>query len=385
MIYADAQASTPIDPRVADAISEAFDQSLGNPHSTHMAGQQAMKYVDDARRTLAQFFGVQFHEVIFTSGATEANNLAIQGILLEALESQSHIEVITTPIEHSAVLEPLQALKTQYPDQIELKYLSVGESGVVDPDQLSELLTDKTVLVSVMHANNEIGTIQPIRDLARVIRKWKQEQGSEYPYFHSDGAQAPFFLPENLSYGPVDLYSISGHKVYGPKGIGALIVREGTKIAPLVHGGGQEYQLRPGTVSPELTHGLKTAFNLIQDNDHETTVEHIRTLRNRLLEALLEIPGVSVNGSIEHRLPNNINISVEGLSSETAIIQFDLAGVALSAGSACHSGAFEPSHVVEAIAGPERATSALRISLSQFTTEQEIDQLINVCHTILKK
>ncbi len=385
MIYVDAQASTPIDPRVAAAIEEVYAAELANPHSTHMAGQTAMKYVDDARRTIAQFFGVKFNEVVFTSGATEANNLAIQGVVRKALQSMERVEIITTPIEHSAVLEPIQALKDQYPERVHVRYLSVGESGVVDANELSEVLSDSTVLISVMHANNEIGTIQPIRDIARLIRKWKAEQGSAYPYFHSDGAQAPFFISENLSYGPVDLYSISGHKIYGPKGVGALIVREGTAIQPLFYGGGQEYELRPGTVSPELAHGLKAALDCIQSADHDAIVTEMLTLRNRLLGELLDIPGVLLNGDLESRLPHNINISVDGLSSETAIIQFDLAGVALSAGSACHSGAFEPSHVVEAVAGPDRAKSALRISLSQFTTQKEIDTVIHSSQHILKK
>ncbi len=383
MIYLDSQASTPIHPKVRSRMIEVLQSDIGaNPHSTHFAGQQAIKIIDEARRDLAHTFGVDFAEIIFTSGATESNNIAIQGVITQALQTRQKVEVITSPIEHSAVLEVLQNLCIRYPDRLTVKYLSITPEGIVQPESLQGLINERTILVTVMHANNEIGTIQPIKALATQVKNTREK--GKYPVFHSDGSQAVWSEDINIGHTAIDLYSISGHKCYGPKGVGALIIRQGTPIAPLTFGGGQEYNLRPGTVSPFLVAGLASACQLLDTPEHQEALVRIRSQRDQLYDTIQLIPDIIVNGTREQQLPHNLHITIPKQSAESLVIAFDLAGIALSAGSACHSGALTPSHVLLALGrSPKEASSSLRISLHQFLTEKDITTTQNILTQIL--
>ena len=282
MIYLDNQASTPIHPEVLNLTTQVMQDNFANPHSQHTFGQKAMHIVDNARRIISEYLGIQFSELIFTSGATESNNIAIQGVIKKALETREKIEIITTPIEHSAVIAPIQALMQEYTDRIIHKIVSIDASGIVKVEDIQNILTPDTVLVSIIHANNEIGTIQPVRDIGRMLKKYNPE--SIYPLFHSDGAQAVWSEDINLHYANLDLYSISGHKMYAPKGIGALYIKKNTPIHPLCYGGGQEYGLRSGTLNTAGIAGLGEAVRLLTLTEHKESLVRIRDLRNTLLD-----------------------------------------------------------------------------------------------------
>lgn len=383
MIYLDNQASTPIHPEVLKVTTKVMQDNFANPHSQHTPGQKSMHTIDNARMTISEYFGIKFSELIFTSGATESNNIAIQGVVLQALQTRNRVEIITTPIEHSAVLSPIQALINRYPDRIIHKITPINDSGIVQVSDIQELLTPDTVLVSIIHANNEIGTIQPIRDIGRMLKKYNPD--SAYPLFHSDGAQAVWSEEINFHYFNLDLYSISGHKMYAPKGVGALYIKKNTPIQAMFYGGGQEYGIRSGTLNTPCIAGLAEAIRLLTLPEHKEALERVRILRDKLLNQLLKIEGIALNGDIDFRLPQNINISISGISAEKIVIASDLAGLAISAGSACHSGAAQESEVVKAInpGEPYRSTQSIRISLSQFTTEDEINQTYNIIKSII--
>lgn len=383
MIYLDNQASTPIHPEVLRITSQVMQDNFANPHSQHMLGQKSMHIVDNARRVISEYFGVQFSEIIFTSGATESNNIAIQGVIIEALETREKVEIITTPIEHSAVFAPIKALIQHYPDRIIHKTTSIDESGVVQLEQIQNLLTPDTVLVSIIHANNEIGTIQPIRDIGRMLKKYNPD--SIYPLFHSDGAQAVWSEEINFNYSNLDLYSISGHKMYGPKGVGALYIKKNTPIQPIGYGGGQEYGIRSGTLNTPGIAGFGEAIRLLSILEHKNIIQKVKDLRDILLDKLLSIEGITLNGDRYNRLPQNINIFIQNQNSDKIVIAADLAGLAISSGSACHSGAMQESSVIQAISPnqPEKSKQSIRISLSQYTTEEEIHQTYNIIKSII--
>jgi len=383
MIYLDNQASTPIHPEVLRVVTQVMQDNFANPHSQHILGQKAMHIIDNTRRIISEYLDVKFSEIIFTSGATESNNIAIQGVILQALETREKIEIITTPIEHSAVISPIKALLNRYPDRIIHKIAPIDESGIVKVEDIQNLLTSDTVLVSIIHANNEIGTIQPIRDIGRMLKKYNPD--SVYPLFHSDGAQAVWSEEINFNYSNLDLYSISGHKIYAPKGIGALYIKKNTPINPIMYGGEQEYGIRSGTLNTPGIAGLGEAIKLLTLPEHKEIVAKVRDLRNTLLDKLLQIEGVTLNGDRENRLPQNINIYIQNQNSDKIVIAADLAGLAISAGSACHSGAMQESEVIQAISPsqPEKATQSIRISLSQFTTEEEIQYAYNIIKVII--
>jgi len=383
MIYLDNQASTPIHPEVLKVVTQVMQENFANPHSQHILGQKAMHIIDNSRRIIAEYLGVKFSEIIFTSGATESNNIAIQGVILQALETKEKIEIITTPIEHSAVISPIKALLNRYPNRIIHKIAPIDESGIVKVQDIQNLLTPDTVLVSIIHANNEIGTIQPIRDIGRMLKKYNPD--SVYPLFHSDGAQAVWSEEINFNYSNLDLYSISGHKMYAPKGIGALYIKQNTPISPIVYGGGQEYGIRAGTLNTTGIAGLGEAVRLLTIPEHQAAVAKVRDLRNTLLDQLLQIQGITLNGDRTNRLPQNINIAIAGQSAEKIVIAADLAGLAISAGSACHSGAMQESEVIKAISPnkQDKAKQSIRISLSQFSTEEEIQATYNIMKKII--
>lgn len=383
MIYLDNQASTPIHPEVLKVTTQVMQDYYANSHSLHTPGQKSMHIIDNSRRIIAEYLGVDFSELIFTSGATESNNIAIQGVVLQALQTQERVEIITTPIEHSAVIAPIQALIQQYPDRIIHKITPINESGIVKVEDIQNLLTSDTVLVSIIHANNEIGTIQPIRDIGRMLKKYNPD--SVYPLFHSDGAQAVWSETINLNYSNLDLYSISGHKMYAPKGIGALYIKKNTPIKPISYGGEQEYSMRSGTLNTPGIAGLGEAVRLLSLSEHQESIGSVKNLRDQLLTQLLRLQGITLNGDIEMRLPQNINIAISGSAAEKLVIAADLAGLAISAGSACHSGVTQESAVIRAISPdqPEKAKQSIRISLSQFTTEEEIHNTYKIIKSII--
>lgn len=365
-IYLDYLATTPIAAEVKQAMLECLDvdSAYGNPASrTHVYGWQAEHKVEVAREQLAQLIGADMRELVFTSGATEANNLAIKGIF-EALHFEGHF--ITSAIEHKAVLDPANYLQKK---GVAVSFVPASKDGLVTVEAIERAVRPDTKLISVMYVNNELGTINPIADIAAFA-------ASRGIAFHVDAAQAVGKLKIDLSSLPIDLMSISAHKFYGPKGIGALYIRRGMQPAPLaqVHGGGHERNFRSGTLATHQIAGMGAAAELARvcwDRDQS----HYRILGQRLLEGLLSIEGVVLNGSLEHRLPQVANVSFHGVSGEALLTA--LAGIAVSSGSACNSATMKPSHVLLGIgADRARADSALRFSIGRPTVEADIDKAL---------
>jgi len=363
-IYLDYAATTPVDPRVVEAMRPFWTERFGNAASIHGFGQEARAAVDQARRTLAQALGAQPAEIVFTSGATESDNWAILGVAWAHEARGRHI--ITTAVEHHAVLEPCTFLAER---GWEVTILPVDRYGRVDPDDVRRAIRTDTVLVSVMHANNEIGTIEPVAEIARICH----ERGV---LIHTDATQSFGALPLHVDELGVDLLSASAHKRYGPKGVGLLYIRKGTRILPLLRGGSHERGRRAGTENVPGIVGFARAIEIALA-DREAEQARIATLRDRLIEGLLRIEGAHLNGHPTERLPNNVSVSFEGTDSETLLVNLDLAGIAASSGSACTSGSLEPSHVLVAIGlAPELSAGTLRFTLGRWTTETEVEQTI---------
>ena len=364
-IYLDYNATTPVDPAVLDAMLPYFAENFGNASSIHSPGQRARGAVDGARASVAGLLGAKSSEIVFTSGGTESDNLALFGVVAASQDSRKHI--ITTAIEHHAVLNAAQALEKL---GVEVTYIPVGREGIVDPDDIRRALKPETVLISVMHANNELGTIQPIEEIGRIA-------ATADVLFHCDAVQAAGKLPLDVNRLGVDLLSISAHKIYGPKGVGALYVRSGTPLEPQFYGGHHERDRRPGTENVPGIVGLGKAAELARKN-LQTDCARITTLRNRLEDALLAACGdARVNGNRAQRVSNTSNISFHAAGGEALVIALDLQGIACSTGAACSSGAVGPSHVLLAIGlSPDEARSSLRLSLGRMTTAEEIDQAI---------
>ena len=364
-IYLDYNATTPVDPAVLDAMLPYFAENFGNASSIHSPGQRARGAVDGARASVAGFLGAKSSEIVFTSGGTESDNLALFGVVAASQDSRKHI--ITTAIEHHAVLNAAQALEKL---GVEVTYIPVGREGTVDPDDIRRALKPETVLISVMHANNELGTIQPIEEIGRIAT-------TADVLFHCDAVQAAGKLPLDVNRLGVDLLSISAHKIYGPKGVGALYVRSGTPLEPQFYGGHHERDRRPGTENVPGIVGLGKAAELARKN-LQADCARITTLRNRLEDALLAACGdARVNGNRAQRVSNTSNISFHAAGGEALVIALDLQGIACSTGAACSSGAVGPSHVLLAIGlSPDEARSSLRLSLGRMTTAEEIDQAI---------
>lgn len=337
----------------------------GNASSIHHFGQMAKQRLEMARRQTAGLIGCQPQEVVFTSGGTEADNLALFGVVRQSGKPSKH--VITTAIEHPAVLNACAQLERE---GVAVTYVRVSADGVVSPDDIRRALRPSTVLVSVMHANNELGTVQPIADIARITRE-------AAVYLHADGVQALGKLPVNVGALGVDLYSMSGHKIYAPKGIGALFVRKGTRMTSITFGGHHERERRPGTENVPGAVALGAAAECAARH-LEAQPDGLAGLRDRLeAEILRRIPGTGVNGDRDCRTPNTSNIYFDGVDGEALVIALDLRGFAVSTGAACSSGAIEPSHVLLAIgATPERARSSIRFSLGRSNTIEQVDALI---------
>jgi cysteine desulfurase len=363
--YFDHNATTPVSPEVLETAVACLGQVYGNASSIHHFGQAAKQRLEMARRQMAAAIGCQPREMVFVSGGTEADNLALFGAVRYLKSGSRH--VITTAIEHPAVLNTCAQLERE---GVAVTYVPVGADGVVDPDGVRRALRPDTVLVSVMHANNELGTVQPVAEIAAMAR----EAGV---YMHVDGVQALGKVPVDVDALGVDLYSVSGHKIYAPKGIGALYVRRGARLGAILFGGHHERERRPGT---ENVPGA-AAFGLAAElaGSHlETEARRIGELRDRLEAAILErIPHTGVNGSRAARTPNTTNIYFDGLEGEALVIALDLRGFAVSSGAACSSGAVEPSHVLTAIGlRVERARASIRFSLGRANTAEQVDALV---------
>ncbi|MBM4445695.1 MAG: cysteine desulfurase NifS [Chloroflexi bacterium] len=371
-IYLDHAATTPAHPEVVQAMLPFFGESFGNPSSIHFFGQESRAAVDEARAMVAALIGAQSEEIIFTSGGTEADNLALKGIALANRQRGNHI--ITTAIEHHAVLRSCRSLEEA---GFLVSYLPVDGYGLVDPDEVNKAIRLGTILVSIMHANNEVGTIQPVAEIAAIAR----ERGV---YLHTDAVQTVGHLPVDVDALGVDLLSMSAHKLYGPKGIGALYVRRGTRIAPFMHGGGQERGLRASTENTPGIVGFGKAAELARG---EAEAGHLAALRDMLIQALLQgIPQLHLNGHPSQRLPNNVNLGMEFIEGEAVAISLDLEGIAASTGSACSSHELEASHVLLAMGVPAvLARGSIRFSLGRSTTEDEVRRVAEVLPRIVAR
>jgi cysteine desulfurase len=361
-VYLDYNASTPIDPAVSAAMQPFLADHYGNPSSGHWAAAPAKAALEAARGQVATLLHCRDEEIVFTGGGSEANNLALKGVFFARRDKGDHI--ITTRIEHPAVIEPCRFLERL---GARVSYLPVDGAGRVDPDDLRRAITPRTILVSIMHANNEVGTIQPIEDCARLAH-------AHGVLFHSDAAQSVGKIPTDVNQLGVDLLSVAGHKLYAPKGIGALFVRDGLSIEPLIHGAGHEGGRRAGTESALLAVGLGKACELARDL---APMDRLRALRDRFWEALRAQFGnrVALNGHPTHRLPNTLNVSFVGRIGGEILARLD--GVAASTGSACHSGRIELSPVLAAMdIAPEVGMGAIRFSLGRGTTRDDIDSVV---------
>lgn len=390
IIYLDHAATTPTDPRVIEAMLPYFHEHFGNPSSFHSVGLEAKQAVSAARTAIATLLGVREEEVLFTSGGTESNNLVVFGIprgqrkalqLAQGADVKPH--VITSGIEHHAILEPLLWLERT--GEIELTTLSVSREGLVHVEELQAALKPNTVLVTIMMANNEIGTIEPIADIGRILLTWRKEHKTAYPYFHTDACQAAGALDLNVEKLHVDLLTMNGSKIYGPKGIGVLYVRKGVKLEAMIRGGGQERNIRSGTENVPAIIGLAKAFELVCV-DRETENARLTTLRDRLVDGLLQIPKTRLNGHLTERLPNSANVSFLDIEGEAAVLYLDAQNIMASTGSACASASLDPSHVILATGlSYEAAHGSLRFTLGHMTTEADIDFVIAEMPAIVER
>ena len=373
-VYLDHSATTPVRPEVAELVLRYMTDTFGNPSSVHGFGREARKGVEEARERVASLINADPREIVFTSGGTEADNLAIKGVALANRKKGRHI--ITSAIEHHAVLHTCEFLEKE---GYEVTVLGVDSEGLVSPEDLRAAIRDDTVLVSIMMANNEVGAIQPIKELAAIAR----ERGV---YFHTDAVQAVGQVKVDVEELGVDLLSLSGHKIYGPKGVGALYVRRGTKIKPIAHGGGHERRMRAGTENVPGIVGLGLAAKLAQE-ELEDRRRHLLKLRDKLIEGILDrVEDVRLNGPREERLPNNVNISFAYVEGESILLNLDLQGIAASSGSACTSGSLEPSHVLLAMGIPhELAHGSVRMSLGTGNSEEDIDYVLEVLPSIIER
>jgi len=373
-IYLDYAATTPTDPEVIKAMEPFFFEKFGNPSSMHSFGQETKKYIEEARGILASFLGAKDSEIVFTSGGTESDNHAIIGVAMANIDKKNHI--VASSIEHHAVLDPLKFLESQ---GFKITLLKVDKYGLVDPKELEKAITDKTVLVSVMQANNEIGTIEPIKELSKVVK-------NKGVYFHTDSVQTVGHIPVNVDDLGVDLLSLSAHKFYGPKGVGALYIRKGTRINRFLHGGDQENRRRASTYNTPGIVGLGKAIELCSKNMDNEIKEQTK-LRDKLIKGIQDnIPEVYLNGHPTKRLPNNVNFSVEFIEGEGMLLNLDFEGIAVSSGSACTSDSLEPSHVLLSC-GLDHvlAHGSLRFTLGRWTTSEEIDSVIKTLPGIVDK
>ena len=374
-IYFDHNSTTPVAPPVAAAILTTLQDQFGNPSSVHTFGQRAKTGLDEARSAVAGLVGGSPSEVVFTSSGTESDNLAIRGAA-EVLEPTTRRHLIAAAVEHEAVLNTLKALGRR---GWNVTFIQIGPNGILEPTQLAESIDNRTALVSVMHANNEIGTIQPVAELAELAH----HHGA---LFHTDAVQSAGKIPVDVKSLGVDLLSLSAHKLNGPKGIGALWIKKGTRLMPVMSGGRQERNRRAGTENMPGIVGFGVAAELAKTKLHEDAV-NLGSLRNRLESGILDsVSDTNVNGDRVQRVPNTTNISFDAVEAESLLIALDLEGVAVSTGSACSSGTLEPSHVLKGMGLPtHRTQTSIRFSLGLGNTQEEIDHVVGILPQVVKK
>lgn len=372
-IYLDHAATTPLRPEVLEAMLPYLGLEFGNPSSVYGAGRRGHQALDQARDTVSRLLRAKSEEIIFTSGGSEGANLAIKGVAWAYQNKGKHI--ITSAIEHHAVLDTVLWLKQK---GFEATILPVDADGLVSPKQVQAALRDDTILVSIMHANNEVGTLQPISEIGAIVR----EHGA---FFHTDAVQTAGILDLDVNELNVDLLSLSAHKFYGPKGVGALYVRKGVRIDSLIHGGAQEKRRRAGTENVAGIVGLAKAFELAQEEREEAT-RHLVQLRDQLLEGLQTIPHTKINGSLKQRLPNNVNVCFQFIEGESLLLNLDLRGIAASSGSACTSGSLDPSHVLLAMGlSHEIAHGSLRLTLGRDNTREQVNYVLQEIPEIIER
>ncbi len=364
-IYMDHAATTPVDREVLEAMKPYFSEKYGNASSIHDFGQEAKDALEDSRAKVAKLIGADLSEIVFTSGGSEADNLAIKGTAF-AKGKGSHI--ITSTIEHHAVLHTCEFLEKH---GFEVTYLPVGKYGLVDPAQVEKAIKKNTILVSIMHANNEIGTIEPVAEIGKICR-------NAGILFHTDAVQSFGKIPIDVKKMNIDLFSASAHKMYGPKGVGCLYMRKGINLIPQIHGGGHESGMRSGTENIAGIVGFAKACELAGKNMNSWAEQEVK-LRDRLIKDMLQIPKSRLSGHPEKRLPNNVNMCFSGIEGESMVIHLSMKGIAASTGSACSSKSLKPSHVLTATGlSPKDAHGSLRLTLGKENTEQDVDYLLNV-------
>jgi cysteine desulfurase len=372
--YLDYAATTPTDPEVVKAMLPYFTDSFGNPSSIHSFGQEGKAAIEEAREKIASFLGAEQEEIIFTSGGTESDNFAVKGAAYANQHKGNHI--ITSSIEHHAVINSCKFLEKR---GFRITYLPVSKDGLIDPEDVKKTITDKTILISVMHASNEIGTIQPIAEIGKIA---KEKEIS----FHSDAVQTFGHIPINVDELNVNLLSISGHKLCGPKGIGALYIRKGARMVSFMHGGEQERKRRASTENVPAIVGFGKAVEIAKETMNREAKE-LTVLRDKLIKGIFErIEHVQLNGHPTKRLPNNVNVSIESVEGESMLLNLDMEGIAASTGSACSSSSLEASHVLLALGlSHELAHGSLRFTLGRYTEEKDIDNVLEVLPKIVKK
>jgi cysteine desulfurase len=373
-VYFDNNATTPLAPEVFEVMRPYMLEDFGNASSIHWFGQRAKAGVEKAREQVARLLNARNTEIVFTSGGTESDNTAILGIVEAARGERKH--VVTTTIEHPAVLSTAKLLEKR---GVSVTYVRVGSTGVIDPDDVANALRPETVLISVMHANNELGTIQPLEEIGRLARE-------RDIYFHTDAVQSTGKIPVDVEKLAVDLLALSAHKLNGPKGVGALYVRKGTILRPLLYGGHHERDRRPGTENVAGIVGLGAAAEIARAHMSEE-ITRVAALRDRLEAGILaSVPFVVGNGDRSHRVPGTTNLTFDYIEGEGFVIAMDLRGIACSTGSACSSGSLEPSHVLSAIGlKPEQARASIRFSLGRFNTDDDVDATLKILPAVVEQ
>lgn len=381
-VYLDHAATTPLDPRVLEAMLPYLGHACGNPSSFHSVGKEAKDALDDARERMAKVMHVRADEILFTSGGTESDNLAVLGYCRANAANGKHL--VVTAFEHHAVLEA--AIHLEKKEGFEVTYLSPDHDGMISVEQVMAAIRPDTILVSVMYANNEIGTIQPISEIGNAVQKLRAAEKKTFPVFHTDACQATGFLDLDVEKLHVDMMTINGSKMYGPKGVGALYVHRGIKLTPLQFGGSQERGIRPGTENVAGIIGMAKALELAQAGRGRESARLVE-LRDALIAGLRErIPKVRLNGHATERLPNNVNMSFMDIEGEALILYLDAAGIYASTGSACTSTTLDPSHVILALGLPyEVAHGSVRFSLGHGTTKEDVDYLLETLPPLVEK
>jgi len=381
-VYLDHAATTQLDPRVLEVMLPYLSEKFGNPSSFHSLGKEVKDAMDEARSRLATMLSVRPDEILFTSGGTESDNLAILGYARANQKQGKHL--ITSAIEHHAVLESMIHLEKK--EGFEVTYLTPDRDGMITVEQVMEALREDTILVSIMYANNEIGTIQSVAEIGNALSHYRKEKERAWPVFHTDACQATGFLDLNIEKLHVDMLTLNGSKMYGPKGIGLLYMKRGIKLQPLQFGGSQERAIRPGTEDVAGILGMAKALELVQAVRKEETAR-LTVLRDKLIDGIrLRIPKIRLNGHATQRLPNNVNISFMDMEGEALILYLDAANIYASTGSACTSASLDPSHVILALGMPyEVAHGSIRFTLGHSTTSEDIDYVLETLPPLVQK